>query len=289
MVFGQPGIGKSTLGYSLKNVLALDFDKGAHRAANRRDTLVIDTWTDVEELMATTDALEPYSALVVDTVGRCLDVLTAHLASKEPKKFPGGVPALQGWGTLKNHFRGWIAALRALGKDVLLIAHDREDKDGDTRIVRPDIAGGSYAEVMKVADFIGYLQMSGKDRILDFNPTDRWIGKNPAGWSPFKLPPVPKSTEFMTELYDKGREALGALSDESAALMQQVADWRTKIENFSTAKDFNEAWEPIKAIAAPIVLAQVSKILMDAAKEKGIPFDKAKKSFVEPNPEPVEA
>jgi hypothetical protein len=91
---------------------------------------------------------------------------------------------------LKNRFRQHVATLRSLGKDVLLIAHDKEDKDGDTRIVRPDIVGGSYGEVMKVADFVGYVYMSGKDRILDFNPTDRWIGKNPAGWKPFVVPPV---------------------------------------------------------------------------------------------------
>jgi hypothetical protein len=283
MLFGQPGIGKSSLGYSLTDVLALDFDKGAHRAANRRDTLVIDSWSDVEELMASPTQLERYASLSVDTVGRCLDVLATHLALKDPKKFPGGVPALQGWGVLKNHFRGWVAALRALGKDVLLIAHDREDKDGDTRIVRPDIVGGSYAEVMKVADFVGYLQMSGKNRVLDFNPTDRWIGKNPAGWAPFILPPVAKSTEFMADLFTKGREALGALSDESAKLMQSVAEWQTKIANFTTAKDFNDAREPIKAIAIPIVKVQVSKLLMDAAKAKGLKQD-ATKAFVEPEP-----
>lgn len=289
MIFGQPGIGKSSLGYSCKDVLTLDFDKGAHRAANRRDTLVIDTWKDVEELMASEEALEPYSALAVDTVGRCLDVLTSHLAKQDPKKFPGGVPGLQGWGALKNHFRQWIAALRLLGKDVLLIAHDKEDKDGDTRIVRPDIVGGSYAEVMKVADFVGYLQMSGKDRVLDFNPTDRWIAKNPAGWAPFKLPPVAKSTEFMAELFRQGREALGGLSDESALLMRQVETWRDQIAAYNTAKQFNEAMPTIKAIQTPIVLAQVAKILMDWAEAKKIPFDKATKTFSDPVAEPVGA
>lgn len=289
MVFGQPGIGKSSLGYSCKDALALDFDKGAHRAANRKDTLVIDTWADVEELMASPGALEPYASLTVDTVGRCLDVLTAHLAAKDMKKFPGGVPGLQGWGVLKNSFRTWIAGLRALGKDVLLIAHDKEDKDGDTRIVRPDIVGGSYAEVMKVADFVGYLQMAGKDRVLDFNPTDRWIAKNPAGWAPFKLPPVAKSTEFMADLFARGREALGALSDESALLMSQVETWRTTIAAYTTAKEFNEARPLIKNIQAPMVQTQVVKLLMDGATAKGIPFDKAKRTFTEPKPEPVEA
>lgn len=289
MIFGQPGIGKSSLGYSAGDVLSLDFDKGAHRAANRRDTLVVDSWKDIEDLMASPDELEPYRALAVDTVGRCLDVLTSHLARQDPKKFPGGVPGLQGWGMLKNHFRQWIAALRGLGKDVLLIAHDKEDKDGDTRIVRPDIAGGSYAEVMKVADFVGYLQMSGKDRVLDFNPTDRWIGKNPAGWPPFKLPPVAKSTDFMADLFGKGREALGNLSDESAALMRQVEVWREAIAGYTTPLQFTEAVPLVNAITVPIVQAQVRKLLWDAATAKAFTFDKTAKTFAAPEPEAVTA
>src|SRR5262252_4575498 len=168
LIFGQPGIGKSSLGYSCQDALLLDFDKGAHRAANRRDTLVIDTWTDVQDLIGDSDTLASYGTLVIDTVGRCLDVMTANMASVQPKLAPGGNPTLQGWGQLKTNFRTSISAIRSLGKDVLLLAHDREDKDGDYRIVRPDIAGGSYGEVMKVADFVGYLYMSGKDRVLDF-------------------------------------------------------------------------------------------------------------------------
>jgi hypothetical protein len=182
LIFGQPGIGKSSLGYSLPDPLALDFDKGAHRAANRRDTLVIDSWKDVDELMESRRA-RPLRGLTVDTVGRCLDVMTAHIAATDPKKAPGGNLSQQGWGVLKNELPAWMASLRAKGKDVLLIAHDKEDKDGDVRIVRPDIVGGSYGEVMKVADFVGYLYMNGRNRVLDFNPTDRWIGKNPPAGS----------------------------------------------------------------------------------------------------------
>lgn len=286
LIFGQPGIGKSSLGYSAKQPLLLDFDKGAHRAANRRDTLVIDQWEDVLELMASAEALEPYDTLVVDTVGRCLDVMTAHLAKTDPKKAPGGNPTLQGWGQLKNNFRTWIAALRALGKDVLLIAHDKEDKDGELRVVRPDISGGSYGEVMKVADFVGYCLMSGKERILDFNPTDRWVGKNPAGWTPFKVPPIAKASDFMVGVLEQGRNALGALSEESAKAVRVVEDWREKISTFTTAEDCNDAIPKIKALP-PLLAPQVSKILMDYAKSAGIPFDAKKKQFV--TPEAVEA
>lgn len=279
LIFGQPGICKTSLGYSTKDPLLLDFDSGAHRAANRRDTLQIGSWADVAELMESREALSPYSTVIPDTVGRCLDVMTADIATNDPKKAPGGNLSQQGWGVLKNRFRTWTSALRALGKDVLLIAHDKEDKDGDTRVVRPDIVGGSYGEVMKVADFVGYVYMSGKDRILDFNPTDRWVGKNPGGWAPFKVPPIAKAHDFMSELFDRGRAALGTISEASAHIAAQVAIWRSNIENYTTPKECTDAIPLIKLL--PLVASpQVSKLLMERTAVLGFTYDKEAKAFV---------
>lgn len=279
MVFGQPGICKTSLAYSAKNPLLLDFDQGAHRASNRRDTLVISSWADIAELMDNPAALEPYDSIVVDTVGRCLDVLTADIAKSDPKKAPGGNLSQQGWGVLKNRFRSWVSQMRAFGKDVILIAHDKEDKDGDLRVVRPDIVGGSYGEVMKVADFVGYVSMNGRTRMLDFNPTDRWIGKNPAGWQPFQVPPVEKATDFMAKLIDLGREALGSISEESAKVVQVVSDWRTKIENMTEAKELTAAVPETQKLA-PVVAPQVKKLLTDRAKALGFTYDVKTKKFV---------
>ena len=280
LIFGQPGIMKTSLGYSCKEPLLRDYDKGAHRAANRRDTLLIDTWADVVESNAA-DALAPYSTVVEDTVGRCLDLITADIAASDPKKAPGGNLSQQGWGVLKNRFRQHIAALRSLGKDVLLIAHDKEDKDGDTRIVRPDIVGGSYGEVMKVADFVGYAYMNGRDRVLDFNPTDRWVGKNPAGWAPFKVPPVAKAQDFMAGLFDLGRAALGSISEESAHIAQQVATWRAKLGELTTAMALNDQMPLIKAIDSRVVQPQVAQLLMERGKALGFEFDAKGKAFKE--------
>lgn len=283
MIFGQPGICKTSLAYSTKNPLLLDFDKGAHRAANRRDTLQINGWPDVAELMDNRDALAPYDTIIVDTVGRCLDMITADIAATDPKKAPGGNLSQQGWGVLKNRFRSWMGQLRLFGKDVVLIAHDKEDKDGDTRIVRPDIVGGSYGEVMKVADFVGYLYMNGKDRVLDFNPTDRWIGKNPGAWKPIAVPPVAKAQTVLAELIVKGREALGAISEESAGVMKQVETWREKIDGLTTAKELNEQIPLIQTLG-PIIKPQVSKILLDRGEAIKAPFDKTQKQFVSASP-----
>lgn len=276
--FGQPGIGKSSLGYSTKQPLVLDFDKGAHRAANRRDTLVINTWEDINELMASTDALAPYSTIVVDTVGRCLDMLSADIIASNPKMGNAGNLSLQGFGQLKTRFRTWIAQLRTLGKDVCLIAHDKEESDGDAKIVRPDITGGSYGEVMKVADFVGYLYMAGKDRVLDFNPTHRWIGKNPAGWKPLVLPPIAKCQDFMTTLMEQGREALGQISAESAKVAAQVDDWRNAIDAYATAEECTRALGEIHALPA-IVQPQVKRLLADRVKALDLEYDGQAKVF----------
>lgn len=285
LIFGQPGIMKTSLAYSTKDPLLLDFDSGAHRAANRRDTLQITSWADVAELMSNKQALEPYATVIPDTVGRCLDVMTADIIRETPKLGPNGNLSQQGWGVLKNRFRTWTSSLRALGKDVLLVAHDKEDKDGDTRIVRPDIVGGSYGEVMKIADFVGYAYMAGKDRVLDFNPTDRWVGKNPAGWAPFKVPPVGKAQGFMADLFDQGRAALGSISEASAIVANQVDEWRTAISDFTSAEEFNRAIPQIKKLST-VIAPQVSKLLLDAAQAKGVPFDKSLKAFVAPAPAP---
>jgi hypothetical protein len=278
LLYGQPGICKTSLGYSAKDPLILDFDNGAHRAANRRDTLVINSWSDASALPEHATALAPYSTIVVDTVGRALDAILAHIALTEPKKAPAGNPTQQGWGTLKNYFRNWMNALRGLGKDVILIAHDKEDKDNDIRIVRPDILGGSYAEVFKIADFVGYVSMVGKQRILDFSPTDKWIGKNPAQWQPFAVPPVEKARTFLAQLVDQGREALGKTSQASASTAQIVQDWTLAIAGYTMAEEFSRAVPQIKSLNATLY-PQVAKLLMDRASALGFTYDKYHKLF----------
>jgi hypothetical protein len=281
LIFGQPGIGKTSLAYSTHQPLLLDFDQGAHRAVNRKDTLSITTWADVVELMTNPQALKPYSTIVPDTVGRCLDVMTADIIRESPKLGPNGNLSQQGWGTLKNRFRQWTSSLRALGKDVLLVAHDKEDKDGDTRVVRPDIVGGSFGEVMKVADFVGYCYMSGKDRVLDFNPTDRWLGKNPANWAPFKLPPAAKAQEFLADLFNQGRAALGQISERSAQITSQVEEWRAAIEAFTTVEEVNRTITPILQLP-PMVSAPVGTLLKARAKALGLVWNPTAKAFAVP-------
>jgi hypothetical protein len=101
------------------------------------------------------------------------------------------------------------------------------------------------------------------------------------------VPPVGKAQQFMADLFAKGREALGEISAESAALLTQVETWRQQIATFDTAAKCNEAMPTIKAIESPMVQAQAAKLLMDHGKAKGFEFDTKAKAFKVT--EPVEA
>jgi hypothetical protein len=281
MLFGRPALGKTSLGYSAPRPLLLDFDGGAHRAVNRRDTLQVPSWQVVEQLIASPDVLTDYDTLVVDTVGRCLDLLTLDIARTDPKKAPGGTLSLQGYGVLRTRFRQFITAIRGTGKDVLLLAHDKEDKDGDAVMVRPDIVGASLGEVMRIADFVGYLHMVGRDRMVDFNPTDRWTGKNPAQWRPFTVPAPAQAASFMADLMAKGRDALGAISAESAKVVEQVEHFRDLCAMADTPEAVTSLIATANA-APPLVQPQAKRILKDRADALGFTFDQAAKKFTAP-------
>lgn len=286
-IFGQPGVCKTSLGFSAENAILLncDSESALARAVNRGRAINVLTLETLRELEgpAGTDMIAAFSTVVIDPVGAFLSLMAADMIDKNPKHGSDGNPSQKGWGVLKNRFRAWMTKVRAMEKNILLIAHHKEDKAGDTVFVRPDIAGGSKDEVMRISDFVGFLYMNGKERTLDFNPTEAWFGKNPAQWPPWRVPAPDQARTFMAQLFQKGREHLSKLSEVSAVVARQVDDWRAGIDTYKTADEFTKA-APIIAKLEPLVGAQVKKILMDRSKALGLKFDKEKVTFSDQPP-----
>jgi len=282
LLFGQPGVGKTSLGFSAENAILLNFDteSALARAVNRGRAINVLSVDELRELEQATEILAPFSTVVIDPVGSCVDLMAAAVIKDNPKYGRDGSLTQQGWGVLKSRFRTWITSIRAMKKNVLFVAHHKEDKNGDTVFVRPDISGGSKDAVLRLADFVGFLFMNGKERLLDFSPTESWFGKNPARWSTFKVPPPEKAQTFMAQLFAEGREALGKISEASASIANQVQDWQADIQTYTTAGEFNRAIPKIQPLPA-IVKPQVVKLLMAAAEARGIPFDRTTKTFVD--------
>ena len=168
VIYGSPGLGKSTLGFTADSPILLDFDKGAYRSAVRGDSVPVESWTDVTGI--TSDDLTGYNTVVVDTAGRALDFLTADIIRRNAKLGRGGALTLQGYGALKSEFTAWLKMVKLLGKDVVLIAHSSEEKNGDDLLERLDVQGGSKGEIYKSADAMGRLTLVNGKRVLNFSP-----------------------------------------------------------------------------------------------------------------------
>lgn len=272
-LYGDPGVGKTTLAFSADKPLLFDFDNGAHRASNRQDTVRVSAWAEVENV--TLDDLAPYNTIIVDTAGRMLDRLAADIISKDAKMGKAGVLSQQGWGRLKTRFVAWLKMLNDSGKDVVLIAHGTEKMDGETVNARLDVQGGSKDEIYKSVDAMGRVYIRNGKRVLNFDPTESAFGKNPAGFGIIEIPsPVPR--DFLASIIADTKAALNAQTEAQREAAERLEQWREAIELLETVDDFNGKLADIKGQPRPI-----QQLFASAAKAKGLDFDKTAGKYVQ--------
>lgn len=276
-IYAQPGIGKTSLAFTAEAPLLLDFDQGAHRAANRQDSVRVESWGDVASISA--DDLAPYKTIIVDTAGRALDVLTADLIRRDAKLGRGGTLSLQGYGRLKSEFTAWLKHLNSMGKDVILIAHMDEQRSGDEIVERLDVQGGSKGEIYKASDAMGRISVVNGKRMLLFSPTDTAFGKNPGGLGPLEIPhkDSPDFDGFMGRVIADIKARLNALTESQRAAQADLEKWREAVNDVEDADGVNamlaEAKDAPKAVIA---------LIHDRAKKLGLVADKKAKRYVAP-------
>lgn len=274
-IYAPPGLGKTSLAFTAAAPLLLDFDNGAHRAANRRDAVRIASWDDVAGITA--DDLAAYSTVVVDTAGRALDVLSADIIRGNAKLGRGGALTLQGYGELKSRFISFLKLLNGFGKDVILIAHMDEQRSGDEVIERLDVQGGSKNEIYKAADAMGRISIANGQRWLNFSPTDAAFGKNPGQMEPLLIPHAdrPEFAGFLAGVIAQIKDRLNQLSDEQREAMAAQESWRAKLVDVADADAINGLIPEAKAGGRAI-----GALLHARAEELGLVFDKAAARYV---------
>lgn len=273
-IYGAPGLGKTSLGFTAEAPLLLDFDGGAYRAANRKDTQVIKKWQDVAAI--TTDDMAPYKTIMVDTAGRGLDFLTQDIIQRDPKMGRGGSLTLQGYGQLKALFQAWLKMLNSLGKDVLLLAHLDEQRSGDDVIERLDIQGSSKAEIYKTSDAMGRIILQGNKRYIDFSPRPFAFGKNPANLPLIEFPSPAVQPDTLAKVITQIKASINKLSAEQKDAQQLIEEWAQFLGGL-TAKDIETLNSNLTGLKkAPLaVRSQAGK----RAKELGWKWNKSSALF----------
>jgi len=246
LIYGQPGTGKTTLSLSAPSPLMFDFDNGIHRVNTRHqgDTVQIDSWQNMIDVLNNED-LSSYKTIIIDTAGKMLDYMGAWIIKNNPKMGKAnGALALQGYGERKAEFRNFLKKIRIMGKSIVFVAHDMEEKDGDQKIIRPEIGGSSGSDLVKELDLVGYIEMIGKERVISFDPCEKYYGKNTCGLeAKIKLLDVVnggQSNDFLTRAfvdYQNNLEKRKQLGIQYLELMEVIEG---KVESIESPEDADE-------------------------------------------------
>lgn len=265
LVYGQPGIGKSTMALSAPNPVLFDFDGGVQRVnvAFQCPTLQVKSW---EEALQALDELKggkvDCDTIVVDTAGKMLDFMSDFIMRNDSKmKQRDGSLSLKGYGARKVMFQNFLREVAMMGKNIVFVAHEREEKDGETKIVRPEIGGSSAGDLMKELDLVGYVQAVGSDRTVYWTPQEKFYAKNTCNLPAWQKIPV---------IVD----ANGNVTQQNDTLQKVFVYYENNVKKIEeTRKRYNELLEEIELAIDNITDARSANEFAKAISKSEIIWD----------------
>ena len=293
ILYGSPGVGKTTLALSAPDPILIDFDRGMSRvrAQHRKTAIFCDTYEDVLSDLES-PAMKDFQTIVVDTGGSFITYLQDWAMRSDPKvnKQKNGAISLKGFGAVKQEFNRFTGYVKdTLNKNLIYVFHSMEqtDKDGNPQ-VRLMCEGAAKNIVWTPCDFGGYVQMVGNQRVVCFTPEQEYFAKGCHGIKgQLVVPELGPNDEnnFITKLFDKAKaniaaeaEAYAPIKAQYEAVMETV---RKMLESVTDAESANKVSADIQALAhASTSLKESSKMLNDKAKSLGLTYKSAAGGFI---------
>lgn len=177
LLYGQPGVGKTTFASYAKNPLIADLERGLTSIVDRNIQYVsVDSVQSFE--MAKKIAIEKkYDTFVVDSLTRFCDIAMKDILKKNKKT----KPMIADWGELANVVKSMVWDLQSEDISTIFIAHEKiTDEDGISRRT-PALSGQLSQVIAGVVDVVGYMFAYKDDNIyLGLNPRSEYVAKHRA-------------------------------------------------------------------------------------------------------------
>lgn len=281
MLYGQAGMGKTTLGLSAPKPLLLDFDGGVHRVnyGHQCDAVQVKNWNEALDVIK--EDLSAYETIVVDTIGKMMDYIIGYIV-------PTGQPRIQDWGRINQEFASFTRNVSALNKNIIYIAHRDLRKEGDDNVFVPALREKSYTAIVTELDLLGYVEAKGTTRTITFNPTSRNDGKNTCNLPGLmNIPTVVDAqgkalpnTFFQTQIiapYVANLKSRNEMAKEFEAVMSELKEAISLITDDLSANEFISKIDAYKHVGNSKAIA--SKLVADKANSLRLKFNKDEKKY----------
>jgi phage nucleotide-binding protein len=190
LIYGNPGVGKTSLAVSSGETLLVDVENGGALLGLRGikvDRVKLSSWSETKEVLELCRSGK-WKTVAIDPIGELLDKLLQELRLSGYGANKGDSLSLQGWGVAKEKFRQLMRSFRDLDMNVIFVAHSSEKKEEEATLVRPKLQASLDEDVCGMMDVVGYLKMEKADkkrvRRLYTQPTEKYYAKDRTGSLP---------------------------------------------------------------------------------------------------------
>lgn len=293
LIAGYPGIGKSTLALSAPRPLHIDVDFGIDRIEPRYRKPYIQpkSYDEIlEDLIP--ENLESFDTLVFDTGGKLISLMSLWAIKKEPKYGTrDGSLSLKGYGFVGKEFvRLMDYCFYELKKNIVIVFHAVEEKDGDNTRLRIKVEGQTKNNVWEPMDLGGFVEIYGNDRTIGFSNCERYFAKGTRGISGvMRIPTLgpTRPNDFLAKLFDRYNTQAASEVEQNA--QQQEAYKKAMdlghqvIGMVKNAETANAAMKPFKEIEHALSSKkELSSAWNDRIREMGLVFNAETKLYEQP-------
>lgn len=300
LLAGYPGIGKSTLALSAPNPLHIDVDFGIDRIEPRYRKPYIQPHS-YDEILEdlTPENVKDFDTLVFDTGGKMISLMSQWAIKKDPKYGQrDGSLSLKGYGAVGREFQRLMDyCFYELDKNLVIVFHAIEEKDGDNTRLRIKVEGQTKNNVWEPMDLGGFVEVHGNDRIVGFSNCERYFAKGTRGIHGFrKIPELTPTSpnDFLTKMFAEynaiSAKEIEQNNTQQAAYEEAMTAACVIIDTITDAESANIAMPLIKRINHALTSEKEIGVAFNRKiKECGLMFDKVLKKYTpEPAPEPEE-
>lgn len=186
LIYGEPGVGKTTFAATAPNTLLIDVERGSRALLNVNNPVDVLEYRSIEQvekavefLAAGNQAFDKYETIVLDSITEMqARVIDAQLRMRGPGSYKADWDI---YGENTQRLRMLVSSFRDIDRNLICTAHAKVDKDDQTGIafVRPALTPGLAKAVAGMFDIVGYLKINGKgERVLRVQPTKTVLAKS---------------------------------------------------------------------------------------------------------------